>query len=370
MIASAWRRRSAHTALAFTLLVAACAVPLGGAPEGPVVSPVAQTGWRFAAREHLALWYHGLSLVLPPTDSIPLAIYNDAEQKRALGAGRRPGGSATPLEAIASRTRAEFAGSSAYGNLQFLPLYFDDAQSLFTAIRLWNQAEGDPQRAGSQRAAEAVALLSGMFETPRQRRAVAEFAEALEAESRAYYAGYWDTREPELQPLLEAARREWSTLEDSLASLFNYLEVRSGEALLTPALGPEGRTVTARNFVRVAVGTPQVGSTPAAAASEVVFSILHELMYSLVDEPIREHVAPARVREFGEQVLETRAAVRAGAMVLERRAPHKVAEYRAYYLRMSGKGGTGDSAFRNAYALPLELVSGLGEFLDQALAGI
>jgi hypothetical protein len=363
-----WRRSG--TLLLAALSLAGCAIPMGGAPEGEVVTPVSQQGWRFATREHVALWYHGLSMVLPPDDSMALPIYELAEQERALGAARRANAVPTPLQAVAQQLRGEFAGSSAYQQLQFLPLYFDDAQSLFNAIKLWQQAEGNPQRAGSQRGAEAVALLSGMFETARQRRAVAEFAAALEQEASAYYSGYWSTRAEELRPLAEAARREWAVLEDSLRPLFSYLDVQSGEALLTPGLGPEGRTITGRSFVRVAVGTPRIGSTADAAAAEVTFSMLHELMYGLVDEVIREHVAPARVREFGDQVLQTRAAVRAGAMVLERRAPGRLAEYRAYYLRMARRTGTGDTAFRNAFALPLELVSGMNQFIDQALAGI
>lgn len=370
MIGWASRRRGALVTLA-ALLTGACAVPLGGAPEGGVVTPPVQAqGWRFLTRDHVSLWYHGLSLVLPPADTMALPIYDPEEQQRALEAARRANADPTPIEAIAARMRAEFAGSSAYHQLQFVPLYFDDAASLFTAIRLWQEAQGDPQRAGSQRGAEAVALLSTMFQTERQRRSIIEFAAALEQESRAYYGAYWRTRAEELRPLAEAAHTEWAMLQDSLQPLFRYLEVQSGEALLTPALGPEGRTVTTRTFVRTAVGTPRIGSTGRAAGSEVSFSVLHELMYSLVGEAISEHVAPARVREFGEQVLQTRAAVRAGAMVLERRAPHRVAEYRAYYLRMARRTGTGDTAFRNAYALPLELVSGLNQFIDQALAGI
>lgn len=364
------RRRRSLLATAALFLTGACAIPLGGTPEDVVLSQPPEQGWRFATREHVALWYHGLSLVLPAEEGMPLPIYDPEEQQRALAAARRASAGPTPLEAIADRLRTEFAGSSSYQQLQFVPLYFDDAASLFNAIRLWDQAAGDPQRAGSQQGAEAVALLGAMFETARQRRAVVEFAGALEQEGRTYYAAYWSTRAEQLRPLATAARTQWATLQDSLLPLFRYLGVTSGEALLTPALGPEGRTVTTRTFSRIAVGTPPVGSTPNAAAAEVTFSMLHELMYGLVGEAISEHVAPARVREFGEQVLQTRAAVRAGAMVLERRAPNRVAEYRAYYLRMAGRTGTGDTAFRNAYALPLELVSGLGEFIDSALAGI
>jgi len=270
------------------------------------------------------------------------------------------------MQAAADSIAREFAGSSSYDRLQFLPLYFADATTLFNSIRLWQQAEGNPQAAGSRQGAEAVALLNSMFETARLRHWVVEFARVLEAERSAYYGAYWQEREPQLRSLAEAARREWSAMAPGLAPLLRYLQVTGGEALLTPSLAAEGRTITERTFVRSAIGAP----TSSTAGADVAYSLVHELMFSLVGEVVREHVAPARLRDLGEDAVNSRAAVRAGAVALARLAPAHGDGYRNFYLRAAGRTGTGEAAFRAAFPLPTELESALPAAVEQALAGI
>jgi hypothetical protein len=364
-------RRGLHR-IAAVVLLAGCAVPgsQAGSPEPGAQAGtgilVPREGWRFSASEHLSLWYHGLSYVLPPLDTMALPIYHLAERERALAAARRAGVSRTPIEAAADSIAREFAGSSSYEQLQFLPLYFEDAAALFNAIRVWDQAQGNPQGAGSQQGAQAVALLSSMFETPRLRRWVVLFANTLQAERTAWYSAYWAQREPELRTLAQSAEREWRTLEAPLAPLFRYLQLTGGEALLTPSLGGEGRTVTERSFVRSAVGAP-TGST---AGADVAFSLLHELMFSVVGEVVTENLAPARLRDLGQDAVTSVAAVRAGALALARLAPARADGYQRFYLRSAGRSGTGDAAFRAAFPLPAELESALPRAVEQALAGI
>ena len=93
-------------------------------------------------------------------------------------------------------------------------------------------------------------------------------------------------------------------------------------------------------------------------------------MYSLVTEVVRENVAPARLRELGEDAVTSRAAARAGALVLDRLAPAQAEGYRRFYSRAAGRSGTGDAAFLAAFPLPPELESSLPQALQQALAGI
>jgi hypothetical protein len=353
--------------IAAALFLAGCAVPAAQQPAGQAGAPI-PTGadpneWRFAAREHVALWYHGLSFVLPPVDTLPLPIYDLAERDRALAAARRAGVTRTPLQNAADSIGHEFAGSSTYEQLQFLPLYFEDTAALFNAIRVWEQSEGNAQAAGSQQGAQAVALLNGIFDTPRLRHWVALFAHTLEAERSAYYGAYWQEREPQLRALAGAAGREWAALAPGLAPLLRYLQVTGGEALVTPSLAAEGRTVNAQSFTRSAVG-------PGASGEEVAYELVHELMYSLVGDAVKENVAPARLRDLGEDVVNSRAATRAGALVLDRLLPARADAYRRFYLRATGRNGTGDAAFRAAYPLPPELEDALPRAVNQALAGI
>jgi hypothetical protein len=114
---------------------------------------------------------------------------------------------------------------------------------------------------------------------------------------------------------------------------------------------------------------------PAGEPEEAVWSLVHELLYPLVAEVIRENVAPARIRELGEERLSSITAVRGGAVLLQRTAPRRVDDYRRFFLEASGHpttsaGAALDSAFNAVFPLSPELVRGLDQAIDRALAGI
>ena len=55
--------------IAAVLFLSACSLP--AAQEGAVVGPAPATApgeWRFGTREHVSLWYHALSFVLPNSE--------------------------------------------------------------------------------------------------------------------------------------------------------------------------------------------------------------------------------------------------------------------------------------------------------------
>ena len=365
-MSNAWRRR-APARVAAVLLVAGCGVPaaeqVGVIPRGEARPAV--TEWRFDTREHLSLWYHALGFVLPGRDSLPLAIYSQAARSDALAAARRAGINRTPLEQAADSLAAEFGGSSRYDQLQFLPLYFENEAALFNGIALFVQAEGNPQRAGSQQGAQAVALLGNMFTTARQRRWIGEFARVVQQERDAYYRAWWRERDRALRPVVDSAHAEWQRLQPALAPLMQHLQLRGGEVLLVPSLAAEGRTVSSNAMLRAAVG-----AAPGTSGTDVVYEVLHELMYALVADPIQQYVAPAALRDLGEDVVSSRAAARAGLLVLERLAPGHAAGYRRFYLRAAGRPGSDAAAFRAAFPLPADLERGLARAVEEALAGI
>lgn len=361
------QRRRGPAWAAAVLVISACGLP--AAQEGGVI-PQAETRpvveeWRFGTREHLGLWYHALGFVLPANDSMPLPIFGRAERDAAIAAARRAGIGRTPIEQAADSIAREFAGSSRYDQLQFLPLYFDNLDALLNGIALFQQTDGNPQRAGSQQGAEAVALLGNMFTTARQRRWVGEFARVIRQEHEAYYQGWWRERERTLRPLADSASAVWQRLLPSLAPLMQNLQLRGGEVLLTPSLGAEGRTVTTRALLRAAVGTAE-----GMSGSDVAYEVLHELMYTLVSDPVQQYVAPAALRDLGQDVVTSRAAARAGLLVLDRLAPAHAPGYRRFFLRAAGRSGTDAAAFRAAFPLPADLEQGLTRTVEEALAGI
>jgi hypothetical protein len=131
-----------------------------------------------------------------------------------------------------------------------------------------------------------------------------------------------------------------------------------------PALRGEGRAESGRGVAVVAVGG-RTGEDERA----IVGRVIHELSYSLAAEAVSDAVAPARIREIGEDVLVARAAVRAGAMVLEEIAPELLDAYTADYIRAAG-GDPARTSLIGQFDLPSELVQPLRDAVRLATAGI
>ncbi len=369
--------------LAAAALLAGCGAPQAAEQE---LAPVRE--WRIGTAEHVALWYHGLAYTAravdrptappeaPPApraiaDTLPpLPLYRPGYVDSMTALKRAAGVFPTELDERADEFAREFEGEAAYSALHFLPLYFRDADALFGAIRVWHQAGGDPRRVGGA-AAQAVAFLSSLFRTERQRDVVTAWANVLLTESRVFYHEYWQAREPALTALASAVTAEWRPVADSLADFLLFARLQDGELLLVPALGPEGRIVTRGvQRPRIAIGTP-----PADRPRDALWPFIHELIYPLAAETVQEYLAPVRIRELGETAITSRAAVRAGALLVDRVLPADGAAYRRFFLEGAGYEPPAgrdelDAAFARAFPVPPELEAGLQEIVRQALAGI
>jgi hypothetical protein len=366
------RRRAAVGALVLAFALAACA---GGAPEVEEPEPEPLTGWRVGVADHIALWYHGLAITLASTQAAdttsPVPSFDAGYVAEVAAAKRRRGVYPTPLDQRAEEFGAIFRGDEAYRGLEFVPLYFRSANALFSAIDLWNRAEGNPNRAGSAEGARVVAFLSSLFRRPAQRRAVVEWAGLLREEATAFHDAYWQEQLPGLQARGAAVQRAWDAIAPRLADYLDIMQLERGELFLVPALGAEGRLVT-RGVAspRAAILVP-----PEGRPSTALWAFAHELVYPITGEAIRDYVAPARIRELGEQRLASIAAVRGGAILLERTAPDEADGYRRFYLTAAGReapdgGESLEAAFEAAFPLPPELAEGLEDAIEQALAGI
>jgi hypothetical protein len=380
---------------AVVLAAAACAPPGAPQPTPPHLAQLRE--WRFQVAEHVALWYFGLAHTGTPileraSSSLPL---HDTVYARQAAADKRARGIApTPLEQRAAEFGAAFRRSAAFGQLEFLPLYFEDHDALVAAIRVWTQVGGDPRRAGSAPAANVVALLSGMFPQAAERDLVAAFMNALVEERTRYFATHWAERRSVLERAASLAQLEWNALAPVLRPVLAYLNLEGGDVFLAPTLGAEGRILPRgagrpRAAVRIDLPDRLDGTAPnsadtaaagaearaAAKADAALFGFLSELLYPLAGEAVREHLAPARVRELGVTRLEQHAAVRAADMLLARVAPDRRSGYQRHYLVAAGGDASGDDAaltqrFAATFALPSELEAGLDATLTAALAGI
>ncbi|HEX6938993.1 MAG TPA: hypothetical protein VF158_06235 [Longimicrobiales bacterium] len=358
--------RRATTLLA--LVAAACAAPRAEEAEPGIERP---TGWRVDVAEHIGLWYHGLAYVRAADgegNGPAVPRYAPAYVDSIVRLKRRLGIYPTVLDTTPEALRTELRGES-YDGLEFLPLYFQDTAALFSSIEEWEATGGDPRRAGSAAAARVVAFLSSLFPRARQRDAVVAFADALRRERETFYAAYWQERLPTLRARSADVQREWDALAPALRDYLDYAQLENGELFLVPALGAEGRLVRrGLPFPRAAEMVP-----PAARPADAVLAFVHEMTYPIAQDAVRDYVAPARLRELGEERLVSRAAVRAGAMLLDGVAPDRTAAYQRLYLRAVGReaeDGTLEAEFREAFPLPAELERGLRQVIDRALAGI
>ena len=346
-------RPFAFAAILWTVGLAACG---GGAPAPSDPTPALANEWRFTAEHHVALWYHGLALTDAGTEAdAPVPYYRTGYAAEAQAA-RRSGTS--PLPALGSRLES----ANVDGALQFLPLYFNSWQQMRQAVDVWQQAGGDPARAGDAQTQAIIAFLSQRFSNPTQRAALIDFMNALEQERTSFFDTWWNQTQP--TALAQETEALWRSYQPRLTSFLRYSDAEGGHATLTPALRGEGRAESGRGVAIVAVGG-RAGEDPQA----IVGRVIHELAYSLAAEAVRDAVAPARIREIGEDVLVARAAVRAGAMVIERTVPELLPAYREDYIRATG----GDPARRSLvqqFDLPNELVPALESAVQLATSGI
>ncbi|HEX6587701.1 MAG TPA: hypothetical protein VF039_01660 [Longimicrobiales bacterium] len=348
-------RPFAFMALAFAGFAAGCA---GGAAAPAEPTPALANEWRFSVDEHVALWYHGLALADAGPAGSAVPYYREGYVAEVEAARRRIGGSTPLTTTLGSRLE----NSGAIDGLQFMPLYFSSFEQMLQAVDVWNRAQGDPNRASDAQTQAVIAFLSQRFPNATQRAAVVDFVSALQQERSGFFARWW----PQSQPSALAAESEalWRSLQPDMVAFLRYTDAGGGHATLIPALRGEGRSESGRG-----VAVTAIGGTSGEDARVIVGRVVHELAYTIGAEAVRDAVAPARIREIGEEVLVARAAVRAGAMVLERVAPELLDAYTADYIRAAG-GDPARTTLVRQFPLPDELVQPLRDAVQLATAGI
>lgn len=362
------RRLSLHLVLMAVLASSYCAT---SSPMVEDLEPL--TSWQFRSAEHVALWYHGLAYVFgsgPGVDTTVLPHFEPSYLREIEGAKRSAGVYPTPLDERAPEFRRIFQGSDTYRALQFLPLYFRGRDALFSGIDAWNRAGGNPYAAGSAEAAQLIAFLSQLFPRAEERQAVVEWTRLIREESRIFHSSYWAGRSALRDSIAAELQHAWDGLAPALGTYLEYIRARGGELFLAPALGAEGRSA----WSGVAVPRVAIREPPGQRPEEALWGFTLELLYPIVGDVIREHVAPARLRELGEDRVGTLAALHGGAILLERTTPDRIDEYRRYFLEAAGKPAGAerplDVAFDEAFPIPRELRRGLENAITAALAGI
>jgi hypothetical protein len=89
----------------------------------------------------------------------------------------------TQLDANIATLRSRLTQDARLVNAQFVPLYFASLDELVQAMDLFERADGDPRRAGSQEAASLIQLLAGYFPLGADRDWARLFVQSIRDES-------------------------------------------------------------------------------------------------------------------------------------------------------------------------------------------
>ena len=364
---------------AAVLLLGACAGGGGGSPETAPTPAPSSTGapgaaqpaavWPTRTLEHVDLWLHGFALLVDDTAQVPLFRRGyRAEMQRVRGAANVT----TQLDAERDRLRQRLAGNNRLAlGAQFVALSFASWDDLKRAAGAFIQAGGDPQRAGDQRTAQAIAFLAGSFQTAAEREWLRLFVNALDDESTRFFHQWWLTAQRDRSPALAAADSVWQRVaRPALPRFLTNTQQRDGQLLLSVVLGGEGRTVNSgtRGGNIVTVG---LTARPADAA-EASYAAAHELAGAVAGTAVADNVTPTQQREGTADRLVSSAQVRGGLLLLQRLAPTLAAGYARFYLREAGRAADGDpvAALTAAFPLPQPIIDALNRQLDVTLGGI
>ena len=338
------------------LLLALLALTAPAATAQPSPAPPAPAGWTVRSDRFADLWFHALAVVGYEGYG-PLTLYDHgyAARVRARKAQR---GVRTQLDAQAGDLRAAFMADSAFELLHFVPLHFAGASpsAVLAALRLAAGGPADPtvDRALGARAGVIVAALP----SARERAVLLRFVNAADDEWRRFLHDEAGELAGVDDRTLRVLQRGWiDRFAPALVGYLRAVHAERGTILVSPALGADGRVLFGAGVAVVAVGR-DVGE----GRDGPLLAAVRELSYPLLDAvppwAERDRVAAERARDV--------AAVRAGAMLLDRVAPPLAAPYRALFRSAAARGGR---MFEELFPLDITIERALRANVTRAVAG-
>lgn len=369
--------RASFSRLAVTsaALIAIAACSSGGGMQGPgapapgggqSVSTPGQP-WGVTTREHVDLWLHGFAMVTEDTTLVP---YFRRGYKADMRTIRTRANAVTQLDANADRLRARFAVNRDLVSAQFLAIYFGSFDQLSEAAGIFLQAEGDMRAANSAEVAQTIQVFGGYFPTPGDREWLRLFLQSLRDEDNKFYRSYWMQQQAERAPALAAVTDLWqNNYRAKMQRFLNNTGQPSGTILLSLPLNGEGRSLPGGKLQNtIAVNFPATATT----AAEAIYVIAHEVVGSFAATAVNDNVTPTDRRDGLAERYQSAAAVRGGALLLQRIAPELVDGYARYYLRSANRtvGANPMTSLATAFSLPEGIRDAMARQLDVILGGI
>jgi hypothetical protein len=314
------------------------------------------------------LWLHAYALLTPDSALVPYFRRGYRDQMLAL---RRQRGATSLLDANRARLLERLAvqPSLATGP-QFMPFYFASWDQLRQVVDLFIRAGGNPRATSDPALQQYFAVLGSAFQSAADREWLRLFVESTDDESRKFYHAYWlaesSARAATVARVDSVWQRSW---RPAFQRFLNNTQQQNGELYLSLPLDGEGRTVHFSKVQNsVAVGLPD----NAGDIDGVLYTFAHEVAGSVASSAIEDNTTPADRRAGTTTRYEQSAAVRAGALLLQKVLPSAVPGYMRYYLRSAGRSAPPEprAAFTSAFALPDAIDTAIARQLDVILGGI
>ena len=344
-------------------------VPARGSTSAPPVSsPLVQSTWPVRAREHLDVWLHGYALITTDTTLVPYFRRGYRDRITAL---RRQRGVSSLIDANSDRLLARIAIQPSLSTSgQFLPLYFSSWEQMRQVIELFVRNNGNPGASNDPAVASYFAILGGAFGSAPDREWLRLFTESVDDERRRFHHDYWTTALRSHAAVVSHVdslwQRQW---RPALQRFLNNTQQQNGELYLAMPLGGEGRTVQFGKADNAVAGPMPDALTE---SESVLYVMAHEVSGAIASAAIADNTTPADRRAGVTSRYEQAAAVRAGALLLEKTIPAAVPGYMRYYLQTAGRTAPTDprAAFAAAFVIPDSVRDALIRQFEVVLGGI
>ena len=358
-------------------LAAACA-SVGGGPGGTVTNgggvstpdqTVNQPGvvWGVKTREHVDLWLHGYALLQEDTTFVPFFRRGYTMNMTVM---KNRANVVTQLDANRDKLRSRLSVNPQLINAQFVPLAFSSWNELTQTVDLFVRANGNPRAASSQEQANAIAFLAAYFQTGADRDWLRLFVQSLNDESSRFYHSYWLQQQRERANVVELVDTLWQrTYRPRMQRFLNNTQQGNGTILLSLPLDGEGRSVS--NGKQSNVITVTFPERPNDAV-EAIYVVAHEAVGNLASTAVTDNITPEQRRTGLGERYQSSAAVRAGALLIQRIAPEALDGYMRYYLRSVNRpvGSNVAATFTSTFSIPDTVRDALTRQLDVVLGGI
>jgi hypothetical protein len=329
-------------------------------------STARDAGWNLDAREHVDLWLHGFALLQDDASLVPYF----RPGYRATLSSVRPATGGT-LEANRAQLQQRLASTPSLVSAQFLALYFASWDDLRRGVERFLRDQGEVRAARTQDELRMYATIRTYFPTADDREWLRLFVLGLDDERARFFRGWWLQEQQRRADVRATVEQLWTQqYRGAFVRFMRNSMQREGLILLSVVLGGEGRTLAVGgrdNFVTVTF------PSSTAEAAQAMSVVAHEAVGTVANAAVRDQSSAAEQRSGDADRWQTLAAVRGGALLLQRVAPDLVAGYQRYYLslaRVAVPAGDPTAAFVATFPLPDRIVTALDRQIEMVLGGI